>query len=390
MNTQSWVRNVTAVVFTLLISSNLSIAVAGKQIERSEAEKKAIADRVAAAAVPDLKPHPSEMAAKSTRNLLLGLAQAGEAIITVGDRGNILRSTDGRRWYQVSSPSNSTLTAVAFANANEGWVVGHDATILHSNDGGKTWSLQHFAPSENKPLFNITVLDAQHAYALGAYGLLLYTQDGGATWAAPDAAAITDEGMHLNAMVKLGNGDLFVVGEAGLAGVYGVPPVAATAPTDASSAPMTTAASEPSTAATTTAEVAPSPAADTAKWTRLGIPYEGSLFGVVAQGERGAIAYGLRGHIFSTQDVYTNEWTKVQSGTVQSLFGSTRLDEQRTALVGGGGAVMMLSSNGQVRPAISESVAARLASGTISAAVPIDDGLLLAGDMGVIRVPLAQ
>ena len=31
-------------------------------------------------------------------------------------------------------------------NANVGWAVGHDATILHTKDGGKNWTIQQFLP----------------------------------------------------------------------------------------------------------------------------------------------------------------------------------------------------------------------------------------------------
>ncbi|MGH8562529.1 MAG: WD40/YVTN/BNR-like repeat-containing protein, partial [Nevskiales bacterium] len=177
---------------------------------------------VAAAPAVSIKPRPSEIARLSSKSLLLGITQAGDKLITVGDRGNILLSSDGNNWTQAISPTNVTLTAVAFADASNGWAVGHDAVILHTTDSGKTWQLQNFQPELNKPLFGIFPIDAQNAYAVGAYGLFLATQDGGAHWTAVEAGPITADGLHLNAMIRLNNGDLFIAGEVGLIGVYGI------------------------------------------------------------------------------------------------------------------------------------------------------------------------
>lgn len=378
-------RGVMGVVLAVAVSS-----FAARAEEAPVAEAKATdapsAASAAQADAEDLKPRISEVARLSTRSLLLGLARAGDMLVTIGDRGNILRSKDGKRWFQVVSPTNSTLTAITFADAQQGWIVGHDASILHTADGGKTWKLQYFKPEDNKPLFGITALDAQHAYAVGAYGLFLVTQDGGENWSAVDAGPVTEEGMHLNALTRLGNGDLFVVGEAGLIGAYGVDPkVAAEAEAKAQAEAKARRPGKAAPADTVAAAAAPAPA-----WQRLTLPYEGSLFGVLPRGERGALVYGLRGNVFVTDDVYANQWTRIDTGTVQSLFGAAVLDGGRILLVGADGAVLQLSVDGVVRPALSDKTTADLASGTLSAALPWQGGVLLVGDLGVHKVPLRQ
>ena len=196
-------------------------AAADSSTEAAPPAVESVAEPVAAPA-PIVKPRASEIAKLSSRSLLLGITQTGDKLVTVGDRGNILLSSDGKTWTQVVAPVNVTLTAVAFADANNGWAVGHDAAILHTTDAGKTWQLQNFQPELNKPLFGIFPVDVQNAYAVGAYGLFLATQDGGAHWTAVDAGPITADGLHLNSMIRLNNGDLFIAGEVGLIGVYGI------------------------------------------------------------------------------------------------------------------------------------------------------------------------
>lgn len=344
----------------------------------------------AAPSLPPVKPRPSEIARLSPKSLLLGITQAGDKLITVGDRGNILLSSDGKTWTQVVAPVNVTLTAVNFADANHGWAVGHDAAILHTADAGKTWQLQNFQPELNKPLFGIFAVDSQNAYAVGAYGLFLATQDGGAHWSAVDAGPITADGLHLNALIRLNNGDLFIAGEVGLIGVYGIDQkavVEAQAQAQAKARARSRAAAVPGAAPAQPVAVEhvapPAPS-----WRRLTLPYEGSLFGALPRGEKGALVYGLRGNVYVTDDVYSNQWTKVDIGSVQSIFGGALLGEQGVALVGADGALMIVAPDGSVRGNLAAKAETDLASGTLSGVLPWNGGLLVVGDLGVNRVPI--
>lgn len=344
----------------------------------------------ATAPVPAVKPRASEIAKLSSRSLLLGITQAGDKLVTVGDRGNILLSIDGNSWTQVIAPVNVTLTAVAFADANNGWAVGHDAVILHTTDAGKTWKLQNFQPELNKPLFSIYPVDARNAYALGAYGLFLATQDGGAHWTTVDAGPMTADAMHLNSMIRLNNGDLFIAGEVGLIGVYGIDQKAlAQAQAQAQAQARTHARAATTPGAVPQKPVAVQPvAAPAPSWQRLTLPYEGSLFGALPHGEKGAMVYGLRGNVYVTDDVYSNQWTKVEIGSVQSIFGGALLAEQGAALVGADGALMIVAPDGKIRGGLAAKADTDLASGTLSGVLPWKGDLLVVGDLGVNRVPL--
>ncbi|HJV93238.1 MAG TPA: glycosyl hydrolase, partial [Azonexus sp.] len=69
---------------------------------------------------------------------MLGAARAGQRIVAVGDYGIVLLSDDqGKTFRQAASvPISSTLTAVSFADARNGWAVGHWGAILRTSDGG--------------------------------------------------------------------------------------------------------------------------------------------------------------------------------------------------------------------------------------------------------------
>jgi photosystem II stability/assembly factor-like uncharacterized protein len=102
----------------------------------------------------------------------------------------LLTSTDhGKTWIQqtLKERPGSTLFqdrdlySIRFSpDGNAAWVVGEEGTILHSNDGGKTWTKQQSGTAKN--LFKVAVLDAQTAAAVGADGTLLHTSDAGAHW----------------------------------------------------------------------------------------------------------------------------------------------------------------------------------------------------------------
>ena len=293
----------------------------------------------------NLQPRAAEIAPLAVKNLLLGITKAGEQLVAVGDRGTILLSTDGEKWEQVAVPVNATLTAVSFADAQNGWVVGHDSTILHTTDSGRSWKLQNFDPKHSKPLLGVLALDTKRAYAVGAYGTFLETSDAGATWSAVVAPAILEEGLHLNALIRLNSGDLFLVGETGFLGVQ----------------------------------------EGGQTWRRLKLPYDGSLFGGLPRGDRGALVFGLRGNAFVTADVRSNQWTRVDTGTLQSLFAATALPDGVSLLVGADGALLKVGTDNKVRSlAASENKTQTAAS--YAAVLPWKNQLLVISELGVGHV----
>lgn len=288
-------------------------------------------------------PEPSEIAAKAASSLLLDVVNTGEQLVAVGERGNVLTSADGRTWTQVVVPTRSTLTAVAFADAQHGWAVGHDASIIHTADGAKTWSLQYFKPELNQVLLDVMFLDLQHGFAVGTFGLFLETRDGGKSWLDVDAPAIKEEGSHLNAMLRLKNGHLFVVGERGFIAL----------------------------------------SSDGLSWERLASPYEGSFFGAVPIGENGAVIFGLRGNALIADDVRAAQWKPVDLGSTRSAFGGTALPDGRVALVGADGLSLIVSADGKLSEGGRSSVAGSTGGGTLNSVVSWKGALIVVGELGV-------
>lgn len=191
--------------------------------------------------VGDALSRPSVKLAKPARGVLLSVAQAGERIVAIGERGLIVLSDDqGQTWRQVSSPASVTLTMVRFADATHGAAVGHGGVVLVTRDGGQSWqqrldgrraaelALKAAATEReqadaqrlvddgpDKPLLDVLMWDARRMLVVGAYGLAFYSEDGGETWASWMRKLPNPNGFHW--YVARRQGDMVV-----LAGEQGV------------------------------------------------------------------------------------------------------------------------------------------------------------------------
>lgn len=290
-----------------------------------------------------VKPRPAEIMPLTPKSMLLDIVQANGQLVAVGDRGAIVVSKDGKDWTQVASPVRSALAALYFADADHGWAVGHDSSIVATKDGGKTWTLQLFKPEFEKPFLDVLFLDNQRGMAVGAYGLFYVTADGGASWVEAEAPSIMEEEVHFNAITRLNNGDLLIAGETGMMGMS---------------------------------------SDEGATWVRMTSPYESSLFGALPLGEKGALVFGLRGNAFFTTDAKAGKWTKIETDSVASMFGGASLPGGESAMVGLNGVILIANAEGQVRTV-------NTTAGTpLSAALAHGGGLLAVGESGVQSVKL--
>ncbi len=105
--------------------------------------------------------------------------------IVVGGNENdysplVLKTSDGGlNWDTIGVPPDAYyLRAVEFVG-DEGWAVGRFGTILHTSDGGDTWTFQP-NPATNT-LFDVDFSDGLHGLACGD-GIMLHTTDGGQNW----------------------------------------------------------------------------------------------------------------------------------------------------------------------------------------------------------------
>ncbi|MGB7923464.1 MAG: Ig-like domain-containing protein [Pyrinomonadaceae bacterium] len=105
----------------------------------------------------------------------LNSAMTTSAPVNITVTGNV------GNWHQQvpAIPGNlGILEDVEMVSATEGWAVGEGGTILHTPDGGRTWTSQ--MSGTTAPLHGVSFFDALHGVAVG--NEVLYTIDGGQTW----------------------------------------------------------------------------------------------------------------------------------------------------------------------------------------------------------------
>jgi len=280
---------------------------------------------------------PSIIAPLASRALVLDLTVAGSRVVAVGERGHVLLSDDeGQSWRQVPCPTSASLTAVWFADERRGWIVGHDAVILHSEDGGESWALQYRDIDLESPLLDVWFENAEHGIAVGAYGLFLETMDSGAHWV---RRSISDSDAHYNSIVAASGGRLYLLGEFGTVLVS----------EDAG-----------------------------ASWSAIESPYQASFFGGLGLPDGRLLVFGLRGNAFRF-DPEQGSWESLKTGTQSSLMGASLTPDGRLLIGGADGA--MLSGDPS---APSLSATRRRDRGSVSAlAVSKTGRVLVAGSFGV-------
>lgn len=313
----------------------------------------------------DLKqPDRLNTAAKHFGNIektaFLALQHISDRIVTVGDRGVIAYSDDNAQsWQQSDVPISTLITAMHFPNASEGWAVGHGGSILHSADRGETWQLQldgrkvnelllqkakdklqetkqefidadeseqpdlqyavedaEFALSNAEfdkglgpanPFLDVLFLDNKKGFAIGAYGLFVMTEDGGQSWQSIAGRLENFDRYHLNTLAQLKGGAIIIAGEAGsLFASYD----------------------------------------QGEQWETLYGPYQGSFFGIQpTNNEDEALLYGLKGHIFKTEDG-GQSWKKIQADVETSLTSSAFSQDGQLIISGFSGVILISNDSG--------------------------------------------
>lgn len=276
------------------------------------------------------------------RLLLTDAVRSGNRIVAVGDRGYIVLSEDnGTTWKRATAPAAPLLTAVRFIDAKTGWAVGHDSVILATSDGGDTWTQQFSAPAEQRPLLDVIFLDAKNGVAVGAYGAYFETSDGGKAW---NARKILADDKHLNGLVKLPDGKLVVLGEAGTILL----------------------------------------SADAGKnWAPVVSPYKGSLFGGLVSEDGAVVAYGMRGRIFRSVDA-GKTWTAVENASTASLMGGSLLPGGGIVLAGAAGTALVSRDGGKSFVPVATGSTRAYAKAIVGA----PNSILLVGETGAKSVPL--
>jgi len=282
--------------------------------------------------IPIINAQPLDaiLAPLASKSLLLDITEVSQSkVVVVGERGHILISTDGVQWQQAQVPVQVTLTAVYFVDENNGWAVGHDATILSSKDGGISWQVQQHLPQVEKPLLDVLFLDKNIGIAIGSYGLFYRTNDGGQHWTIEyhneflypedqtylaelklqDEEAYLDEQSsilpHFNRVFADGR-TLYLAGETGLiakSNDFG------------------------------------------AHWKKLDEIYPGSFYDINRTQEGNLLAIGLRGHIFRSLKNGTS-WQAVNSQVTALLNNLVLSDDGRVFILGNNGVLLESRDDG--------------------------------------------
>ena len=280
---------------------------------------------------------PASASPLAQARAITSMARAGEqAVVAVGQRGHVLRSTDaGRSWTQALVPLSSDLTAVQFVDARTGYAVGHDGVVLKSEDGGASWAKlldgrdanrialeqlqgtggeadpklleearRNVELGPDKPFLDLWFTTANEGFVIGAYNLIFHTADGGKTWQSWFDRTDNPRLLNLYA-VRPAGGALYIAGESGLLLKLD---------------------------------------AQARRFKALASPYKGSFFGLLGT-QAGVLAFGMRANALLSRDEGTT-WSPVPTGLVASITGGDALPDGRVLLVDQAGNVALSRDGG--------------------------------------------
>ncbi len=258
------------------------------------------------------KPTPHEYAvasAMASQALVLDVARAGSRMVAVGEFGHVLLSDDnGESWRQAASvPTRNTLVGVTFLDNQNGYAVGHAATILKTEDGGDNWSLQFEERNGETPIFAVYFADAQNGIAVGGFSYTLETADGGESWTQRPLVEDSYDDFHLNDLFADTKGNVYIPAEFGT--VY--------------------------------------KSRDRGRsWQAIETGYDGSFWGGMGLNNGDVLVFGMRGNVWRSGNG-GQSWSSVETGTDQSVSGGTQLEDGRIVLAGLSGTVLVSDDGGK-------------------------------------------
>ncbi len=256
------------------------------------------------------------------KSLLLQSDRYDSLIVVVGERGHILYSINNKDWTQALVETRLTLTNVFMLDEKTGWAVGHDAVILKTTDGAKTWKKIFSDIDEEAPLLDLFFKDALNGIAIGAYSLIYVTKDGGLSWQREelnlsdnnetnqddDSSEYTDVyDLHLNDITYAGDKRFYIAAEAGhilRSDDGGI------------------------------------------SWIDLLSPYQGSFFGTLSLSFDEVLAYGLRGHLSRSSDAGSS-WEQIETNCKEMLTDAIRLSNGDIVVIGLAGTLLLSQDNGE-------------------------------------------
>ncbi len=231
------------------------------------------------------------------------LARSNAGLITAGELGTLLYSTnEGREWQRASLPveRQALITQISFARDGlTGMAVGHEGWILRTTDGGLSWNEVAFDEKNGEPLMSAAQLPSGVWIVVGAFGRALRSDDGGNSWqrlVLPKTGNELDD-KHMNRVVSSSDGQHWlIVGERGLV-----------LRSDDGGA----------------------------NWSAVEPFYKGSFYNAAALPNGNWLAYGMRGNAFVSH-AGQQPWTPATLPAPASFFGHAVLPDGKVLLVGQG------------------------------------------------------
>jgi photosystem II stability/assembly factor-like uncharacterized protein len=213
------------------------------------------------------------------RDAFYGVAAPGENIVwAVGRNAKIIRSDDGgKTWMVQHAAGEANLQSIVAWDAKRAIAVGNLGTVMRTEDGGKVWTLVVGLPPSvaSAKLIRAKSIGVSAALVVGEYGTVLMTRDSGKTWTSIGKR----EDVAWNDVAAIG--DVWI-----LVGEFG----RINRSRDAG-----------------------------ATWESITSPIKSSLNAVAFRDQKNGIAAGLDGVLIATADVGAN-WKPVESTTKVHLF----------------------------------------------------------------------
>ena len=92
-------------------------------------------------------------------------------------------STTANPWKTMTLPTEAIFSDIAFtSNSDRGWLVGTQASLFETKDGGETWSQQSLELGDEKVTLEAISFNGDEGWIAGQPSILLHTEDGGDSW----------------------------------------------------------------------------------------------------------------------------------------------------------------------------------------------------------------
>lgn len=108
------------------------------------------------------------------------LAVLAVAILCTGC-GGYLPSTSFNPWQTITVPTDASLLDISFANPTHGWLVGANATLVETTDGGNNWEVRNL-DLDQPYRFTSVSFSGDEGWIVGQPSILLRTEDQGKSW----------------------------------------------------------------------------------------------------------------------------------------------------------------------------------------------------------------